>query len=179
MLTRGWCPEHAHIGHRAVWTLEGHRHQLWNPSKRPVQWPASSWLVGGFKLCDVFSPSCLVNLSWLCLEGMLKPPELTGTTGWQRPWALWNRTVLICRPRLGIARVQKLAVLQSFDDKQMIATCEALVAGDWHRLFLHKKVFNILSMSTNSGLQHLSPRAERLRFLQQRLADRGNIPNNL
>jgi hypothetical protein len=34
--------------------------------------------------------------------------------------------------------VQKLAVLQSFDDKQMIATCEALVAGDWQRLLLDK-----------------------------------------
>lgn len=30
---------------------------------------------------------------------------------------------------LGIARVQKLAVLQSFDDKQMIATCEAALAA--------------------------------------------------
>ena len=48
-----------------------------------------------------------------------------------------NRSVLMfCTPRLGIARVQKLAVLQSFDDKQMIATCEALVAGDWQGLLL-------------------------------------------
>ena len=115
LMFTGWCPEHAHLGHRAVWASD--------PSFKPPELMGSWGLATGFLMINQYEWDIMVHYG-------------PGRSCDLRPQM--NRTVLrFCTPtRLGIARVQKLAVLQSFDDKQMIATCEALLAADWQRLLL-------------------------------------------